>query len=706
MAEKKVTPDEIKSSDEECVILINKMRLMSLPKQLSKQLANLGILTVQDLLFHLPLKYQDRTHITFIRNLKPGKVIVIEGIITHVWHIKKGRTKLLCTLQDETGKVFLRFFHVLSFQKAALKLGSHLRCFGEMRIGANGLEMIHPEYQLLTKEKYIPLESHLTPVYPATMGLSQNRLRKLILHTLQQYKNSHILKEILPQNCCKISDFPSYSQALDFVHKPPPDIAKNLLDEKKTPAHRKLIFEELLAHRVSLLSVKKESQKQPALSLKDTGFINQFLQTLPFRLTFAQQRVLTEIEQDLIRPKPMLRLLQGDVGSGKTIIALLAMLFAVQNGYQAALMAPTELLAFQHFQVFRRLLDENIAVNFLASSLKARDKKIILKSLQEGKAQIIIGTHALFQEKVRFNNLAMVVIDEQHRFGVLQRALLRQKGLFEQQYPHQLVMTATPIPRTLAMSCYADLDSSIIDELPPGRSTIITRIVPNSRRKEVIERIKKACREGRQIYWVCPFIEESEIVNCQAAVKIASELKVLLREFSIGLLHGRLTAPERESVMQAFKNNQTQVLVATTIIEVGVDVPNASLMIIENAERLGLAQLHQLRGRVGRGSTQSHCLLLYQAPLTTQAKARLAVMRETTDGFKIAQRDLELRGPGEVLGTKQTGSLTFRIADLIRDKEILPSIYQAAETIMSQYQDIIPDLIERWIGTAKEYRNS
>lgn len=673
-------------------------------KQLSKQLEKLNIFSVRDLLLHLPSKYQDRTRVSFIRHVKAGDEVVIDGVITAVYPSKHARTKLLCQFKDETGSLWLRFFHVMRFQEAMLKTGKKLRCYGEVRFGAKGLEIIHPEYQVINDHDTLPEVKHLTPFYPSTQGLSQNKLRKLIAGHLEDLKKSTALKELLPQHLMKESMLPSYEEALYFLHNPPKEANIHALEARVTPAHKKLVFEELLAHRLSLLTLKQEFQSQKAMALPDHGHSEKFLKTLPFSLTSAQLRVLAEIKKDLQSTKPMLRLLQGDVGSGKTIVALIAMLLAVQNGYQAVLMAPTELLAFQHLQVFKRFLaNTSLPILFLTSSLKAKEKKNALQAIKEGSAQIILGTHALFQEKVQFKNLALIVIDEQHRFGVEQRLMLRQKGMFKECFPHQLVMTATPIPRTLAMSCYADLDSSLIDELPAGRTPVITRVVPNTRRDEVILRIKQACKEGRQVYWVCPFIEESEIINCQAAVKTAETLKTLLPELTIVLLHGRMSSEEREAVMDLFKNNEAQLLVATTIIEVGVDVPNASLMIIENAERLGLSQLHQLRGRVGRGALQSHCLLLYQTPLSELAQARLSVLRETTDGFKIAQRDLEIRGPGEVLGTRQTGSLTFRIADLQRDAELLQKTVSAADKMLDEHTDLIPDLIERWVGSSKTY---
>jgi len=680
-------------------------QLRGVGKQIAKHLARLDIHSAQDLLFHLPSRYQDRTQIERIRQLVVGHEAVIEGTIQHITMPKRGRTKLLCELKDDSGVIHLRFFHVLPFQTAVLKAGARLRCYSEIKLGQMGLEMIHPEFQVLSEGKQVPIDQHLTPIYPATEGLSQYMLRKLTLNALMWMENESSFRELLPAPLLQTFALPTFKEALSFVHRPPRETIMPHLLENKTIQQKRLVFEELLAHRISLLHIKQLFQARLGIALnKHQELAKQFCKLLPFQLTTAQERVAQEIKKDLTQQRPMLRLVQGDVGSGKTVIAALAMLQAVESGYQAAMMAPTELLAEQHYRVFKRWLEPlGIQVVFLSGSMKAREKTSTLKMIQQGEAAIILGTHALFQERVIFSNLALVIVDEQHRFGVHQRALFQKKGLQADYYPHQLVMTATPIPRTLAMSFYADLDCSIIDELPPGRTPIITSVVANSRREEVILRIREACQQGRQAYWVCPLIDESEAISCQAATKTAEELEKHLPELKMGLIHGRMSAELKEHAMRDFQQGKTHLLVATTVIEVGVDVPNASVIVIENAERLGLSQLHQLRGRVGRGEIASYCLLLYQHPLSDLAKERLTVMRESTDGFKIAQRDLELRGPGEVLGTRQTGEVNFRIADLIRDSDMLPSVQQAAEIIMHEHQDVIEPLVKRWLGKGEEY---
>ncbi len=680
-------------------------QLRGVGKQIAKHLARLAIYSVQDLLFHLPSRYQDRTQIEPIRQLMAGNEAVIEGVIKHVANPQRGRTKLLCELHDESGVIYLRFFHVLPFQVNVLRIGTRLRCYSEVRLGPQGLEMIHPEFQMIALGKQIPVDQHFTPIYPATEGLSQYMLRKLTLNALTWMENEYSLRELLPISLLQTLAFPTFKEALQFVHRPPRETAMSHLLENKTVQQKRLVFEELLAHRISLLHVKQTFQARVGVALnKHKTLSTQFRKSLPFKLTTAQERVSEEIKKDLMQQYPMLRLVQGDVGSGKTVVAALAMLQAVENGYQAAMMAPTALLAEQHYRVFKRWLEPlGVQVVFLSGSVKTRARKSALSMMNTGDADIILGTHALFQEEVVFSKLALVITDEQHRFGVHQRALFREKGVQTEYYPHQLVMTATPIPRTLAMSFYADLDCSMIDELPPGRTPIVTSVVANSRREEVIHRIREVCQQGRQAYWVCPLIDESEVIACQAATKTAEELEKDLSELKVGLIHGRMRAEHKEAAMRAFQKGKTHVLVATTVIEVGVDVPNASVIVIENAERLGLSQLHQLRGRVGRGTVASHCVLLYQHPLSELARERLTVMRENSNGFNIAQRDLELRGPGEVLGTRQTGELTFRVADLIRDSDLLPSVQNAAEIIMREHQEVIEPLVKRWLGKGEEY---
>lgn len=680
--------------------------LRGVGKQIVKHLARLNIHSVQDLLFHLPARYQDRTQIQPIRQLIPGQEAVIEGVIVRVAAPLRGRTKLLCELRDETGGLLtLRFFHVMSFQFDVLKPGNKLRCYSEVRLGAKGLEMVHPEFKAVDPDKELPVDAHLTPIYPATEGLSQYTLRKLTANALAWMDNACAFHELLPASLLQSLSFPTLKDALKFVHRPPRDTAILPLLESKTTPQQRLVFEELLAHRISLLHVKQRFQSQVGVSLTPRATVSQqFLQQLPFQLTRAQQKVTAEIQQDLLRPHPMLRLVQGDVGSGKTVVAALAMLQAVENNYQAALMAPTELLAEQHYRVFKHWLSPlGVNVVFLAGHVKGSARAQALKAIETGEAHIVLGTHALFQQDVHFSRLALVIVDEQHRFGVHQRALFREKGMQADYHPHQLIMTATPIPRTLAMSFYADLDCSVIDELPPGRTPVMTSVMVSTRRDDVVMRVRDACQQGRQAYWVCPLIEESEAIACEAATNMAEALAQALPQLNIGLIHGRMSSKDKEAVMRAFQQGETHLLVATTVIEVGVDVPNASLMIIENAERLGLSQLHQLRGRVGRGAVASHCVLLYQHPLSELAKARLAVMRETTDGFQIAKRDLELRGPGEVLGTRQTGDLSFRVADLLRDSEMLAEVQKAAGVMMSEHTDMIEPLVKRWLGKGEEY---
>jgi ATP-dependent DNA helicase RecG len=669
------------------------------------RLAHLEIVSVQDLLFHLPLRYQDRTRIYPIASVRPGDHVVIEGEVDTVGMPKGGRTRLLCQLRDPSGRIALRFFYVNAVQRQMLKPGVRLRCFGEARRGAHGLEMIHPEYFVVTADKVLQVNENLTPIYPTTEGLSQLMFRKLTDQALRLLMSGGELHEIVPASLLAQFEFPSLKQALSYVHRPPADAPVEMLMEKQHVTQKRLVFEELLAHRLSLLQLKKNFQLQEAPLLADRGTLkNNFLRNLPFALTMAQERVAAEIYRDLERPHPMLRLVQGDVGSGKTVVAALAALQALENHQQCAILAPTELLVEQHYRTFQQWFEPlNISVVMLSGQMKTSVRQPLLKAIAEGDAQVIVGTHALFQKEVEFARLGLVVVDEQHRFGVQQRSMLREKGTYENCYPHQLIMTATPIPRTLAMSVYADLDYSLIDELPPGRTPVNTLVVASARREEILLRISEACATGKQAYWVCTLIEESEVLQCQAAEETARMLTEVFTNIKVGLIHGRLKAAEKECMMGAFKRGEIQLLVATTVIEVGVDVPNASLMVIENAERLGLAQLHQLRGRVGRGGIASHCVLLYQSPLSQAARARLAVMRETTDGFKIAQRDLEIRGPGEVLGTRQTGDISLRIADLLRDADLMPAVQKAATILQTQHESIISQLIKRWLGSATKY---
>jgi len=671
----------------------------------AERLARLGVHTVQDVLFHLPLRYQDRTRVVPIGGLRAGSEVVIEGTIDHS-EIKFGRRRsLLVQISDGTGAIILRFFYFSGAQQQALVRGVRLRCFGEVRHGPNSLELVQPEYKRLEDEP-AEVEESLTPIYPTTEGMHQLSWRGLTEKALAMLQaESQRLPEWLPDELLSRFHLPGLSAALCYLHRPPPDAPQDKLLEGVHPAQDRLAFEELLAHQISLRQLRQEQRKIPAPSLHSSGDLCQQLGgNLPFVLTAAQQRVMVEISRDLEQDHPMLRLVQGDVGSGKTVVAALASLQAVEAGCQVALMAPTELLAEQHLRNFEVWLAPlGLEVAWLTGRHKGKRREQVLAGLADGSTPVVVGTHALFQEDVAFHRLGLVIIDEQHRFGVHQRLALREKGAGSGRAPHQLVMTATPIPRTLAMTAYADLDVSVIDELPPGRTPVTTVVLSNNRRDEVVARVHKACAEGRQAYWVCTLIEESEALQCQAAEETAALLAEALPELRVGLVHGRLKATEKEDIMSAFKAGDLDLLVATTVIEVGVDVPNASLMIIENPERLGLAQLHQLRGRVGRGTAESHCVLMYHSPLSVNAKERLGVMRATSDGFVIAQKDLELRGPGEVLGTRQTGEMQLRIADLMRHQPLLPEVQRAAELILQRYPSHAQPLVRRWLGERERY---
>lgn len=679
-------------------------QLRGIGTQLRDKLARLGIATIQDILFHLPLRYMDRTRISPIGSLQPNTEAVIEGEIRGSDIVLGRRRSLICKVQDKTGLITLRFFHFAAAQRNTMVVGATLRCYGEVRRGSAGLELYHPEYQILDGKNPEPLERELTPVYPAAEGLTQHRLRTISRQALAML-NANSLAELLPQTISDKAQQSSLVDALRFLHHPPADAPIAQLASGEHPAQQRLAFEELLAHHLSMLHLRQTIQQQGAPELaKDQDKIDNFLSLLPFPLTGAQQRVSEEISADISQPVPMLRLLQGDVGSGKTIVAALAALQAISNGYQAAIMAPTEILAEQHRQNFADWFSPlNIRVAWLSGKLKGKARDFQLNAIADGSALLVVGTHALFQEQVKFHNLGLSIIDEQHRFGVHQRLSLREKGRCDGLIPHQLIMTATPIPRTLAMSAYADLDVSVIDELPVGRSPVNTVAIVDQRRAEVIARIREACQQGQQAYWVCTLIEESETLEAQAAEVTAEELALLLPELKIGLVHGRMKPALKAKVMADFKASELNLLVATTVIEVGVDVRNASLMVIENPERLGLAQLHQLRGRVGRGNIASHCVLLYSTPLSQQARERITIMRQTNDGFAIAEKDLELRGPGEVLGTRQTGELSLRIADLQRDGHMLGDVKNKALEILGQHPELTAPLIRRWLGDRECY---
>jgi ATP-dependent DNA helicase RecG len=673
--------------------------------KVAEHLAKLDLNKALDLLFHLPMRYEDRTRITPMNQCRLGNRVMIEGVINHV-EVLGRKPYLLVHISDGSGSIGLRFIHYMSsFQKRLLP-GLSLRCFGELRPHfPSGMEMVHPEYSIVENDAPPSLENTLTPIYPTTQGLSQKTLRRLVDQALNLMSEKNFLPELLPEVLLKQFHFPTLMEALLYVHRPAKNAEQLRLLSGTHRMQQRLAFEELVAHHLSLQKSRKTIQLHSAPIITGTHkWTHMLLKNLPFELTGAQRRVIEEINADLAKPYPMLRLVQGDVGSGKTIVAGLCALRAIEQGHQVALMAPTEILAEQHLQNFTKWFSPfGIEIAFLTGKISGKSRVQELEKIAGGTATLIIGTHALFQETVSFSNLAFLIIDEQHRFGVHQRLALKEKGVQSGQHPHQLIMTATPIPRTLAMTAYSDLDCSIIDELPKGRKPITTVLIPSGRRAEIIERLNINCQSGRQAYWVCTLIEESELLQAQAAEVTARELQVALPNLRIGLVHGKMSAEEKSTIMLNFKSAKLDILVATTVIEVGVDVPNANLMIIENPERLGLAQLHQLRGRVGRGSEQSHCVLLYQHPLSMNTKERLSVMRESNDGFIIAEKDLEMRGPGEILGTKQSGLMNLRVADLIRDKLMLDDVQAVAKILSEQYPESIKPIIDRWLCFADRF---
>jgi ATP-dependent DNA helicase RecG len=672
--------------------------------RVATRLEAIGVRSVQDLLFHLPLRYQDRTHRTPIGALRHGDEALVDGEI-HLTQLRYGRRRsLVSMISDGSGRLLLRLFHFSEPQRRALQRGHRVMCYGEARRGPQGMEMVHPEYRLLTLDQAAPLESHLTPVYPTTEGLSQGTLRKLLPQALALLSADGNLDELLPADILTRLALPPLRDAVLHAHQPP----HRSDDSNMLPTRQRLAFEELLAHNLSLRQLRQKLDQKLAPTLSPPGFlVEQFLRRLPFELTAAQRRAADEIRADLQKPHPMHRLAQGDVGSGKTVVAALAALQAIESGFQTALMAPTELLAEQHFKTFSAWFEPlGISLAWLSGKQTGAVRRTVYESVAFGAAQMAIGTHALFQEQVSFGQLGLVIVDEQHRFGVHQRLMLRDKGARDDIRAHQLIMTATPIPRTLAMTAYADLDTSVIDALPPGRKPVDTAVVPETRRSEVVARVLDACRKGQQAYWVCTLIEDSETLRAKAAAETERSLRDALPTLRIALVHGRMKPTEKEAVMVEFKQGTIDLLVATTVVEVGVDVPNASLMIIENAERLGLSQLHQLRGRVGRGGQRSACVMLYRTPLSPAARERLNVLRETNDGFKIAQRDLELRGPGELLGTRQTGLLQFRVADLAQHQALLPDVVRAAGDILSRYPGHIAPIVKRWLGDRMDYADA
>ncbi len=672
---------------------------------LAAKLERLDLNFIEDLLFALPLRFEDKTRLTPIAALRHGHRAQVLGEILLCDVVFRGRRSLLARIGDESGgQLTMRLFHFSRAQEQGLQPGRKVLLYGDARAGPGGVEMIHPEYRVMRGSDAPELASSLTPVYPITDGISQYRMRKLVSTAIEILRRESP-NELLPESLIEKRGLPALTDAILRLHHPPAGMAIDELTDGAHPAIQRLALEELIAHRLSLRALRDRNRGAEAPVFgSGLSLIDAFLSSLSFALTDAQTRVAKEIALDMASPKPMQRLVQGDVGSGKTVVACLAALQAVAAGFQVAVMAPTEILAEQHFRAFTGWLDAlNINVVLLKGKLRAADRRLVLGAIETGNAQLVIGTHALFQASVQFSKLGLVVIDEQHRFGVEQRLELTRKSSSAGVQAHQLVMTATPIPRTLAMTAYADLDTSVIDELPPGRTPVTTAVLPDQRRGEIIARIGNECAAGKQAYWVCPLIEESEVLDAEAAEARFAQLKDDLPGLNIGLIHGRLKPAEKDRVMQAFKAGELSLLVATTVIEVGVDVPNASLMIIENAERLGLSQLHQLRGRVGRGAAVSSCLLLYRGSLSQMAKARLGVMRDTNDGFVVAEKDLELRGPGEVLGTRQTGAMNFRIADLSRDRELMDDVVAATRDLRRGSSAVTDALIDRWLGNARRF---
>jgi ATP-dependent DNA helicase RecG len=670
---------------------------------LAERLARLNIASPIDLLFLLPLRYEDRTRLTPLGSLRPGQKSVVQGEVALAEVVYRGRRNLLVRITDGTGQLTLRFFYFSRKQQQSFVRGHRIRCYGEVRSGPGGLEIIHPEYRCMASDEEPQLEDRLTPIYPTTEGLQQFRLRGLIDQAIARYLPTVI--DWLPADSLAGLDLPTLPDAIEYLHHPPPDADLVRLSAGIDPSQRRLALEELLAQHLTLRRIREESRKATAIRLPVAKQLREkFIDALEFDLTGDQLRTLETVEDDLGNAHPMMRLIQGDVGCGKTVVAAAAALTAIAGGHQVAVMAPTELLGEQHRDSFAAwLMPLGISVAWVSGSLKKKARAIVNSAIASGEANVIVGTHALFQEDIQYQSLALVIVDEQHRFGVDQRLRLIEKGTPHQTRPHQLVMTATPIPRTLAMTVYADLDTSVIREMPPGRQPVQTVAMSDDRRPEVVARVREACSRGQRAYWVCPLIEDSEIIESQAAESTYLMLKDALPGISVRLIHGRMRADEKENAMKDFAEGRAKVLVATTIIEVGVDVPEATMMIIENCERMGLSQLHQLRGRVGRGAAPSSCVLLYRPPLSVMAKQRLSVLRNTTDGFKVAQRDLELRGPGEVLGTRQTGLMQLRIANLIRDADLVPTVQEIAQRLIKETPDAVEKIIQRWLGSKSRF---
>lgn len=679
-------------------------RLKGVGPALTAKLNNRGVKKIEDILFLLPRRYEDRTTLYHIQNAPINERVLVSGKIIESKILFYGRISLFVKIQDHSAELNLRFFYFSRSQLQQFKKSSHVRCFGLIKSNGRKYEMIHPEYRFINPDEEFKTDNKLTPIYPSIEGIQTGRLRNLIDQALKIMRTSDP-DEFLPRKVLKEIKMPTLGDALINLHQPPAKLKHGQIDEAINSYKERLSFEELLANYIRLRKLKLLAANMVADSLRfGKDEINQFIQSLEFKLTAAQERACEEILIDINKSQPMMRMLQGDVGSGKTVVAAIACLKTIVNKKQVAIMAPTELLAEQHMESFSMWFSQlNINIVKLTGGQKKSTRENILMQIQKGDASLIIGTHALFQDGVNFKDLALIIIDEQHRFGVNQRVALREKGSHSKKQPHQLIMTATPIPRTLAMAAYADLDSSIIDELPIGRQSIETLVIPNDKRPSVIERVKDACTKGQQAYWVCPLIDESESIKADAATARYEYLKKMIKPLRIGLIHGRQKNADKENTMRLFKDAKIDLLVATTVIEVGVNVPNASLMIIENAERMGLTQLHQLRGRVGRGNKKSHCILLYKKPLGTLAHDRLSILRETNDGFAIAQKDLELRGPGEMLGTKQTGLPQYRIADLLRDAHLLPKVQKIAGTMMLDFPDETKNITMRWSNSDHNY---
>ncbi len=680
-------------------------------KAIREKLVRLGVADEFDLLLHLPLRYQDETHLCPINDVPENKTVQVEGIIIHSEIMYRPRRQLVCRVEDDSGILFIRFLNFYGSQVKAYAVGTRVRLLGEIRQGFFGAEMVHPKCRIM--RECIPLADALTPVYPTTAGLSSEALRKLIQRTLQALADGGdqqgYLSETLPDTILKQYRLHSFRSSILLLHQPPPDASATLLQQRTHPAWRRIKFDELLAQQLSMrLHYRQRRSGNAPVLLKKNDLIRALLQSLPFELTSGQKKASSEISHDLVAGHPMQRLLQGDVGSGKTVVAALAVLQAIENGYQAALMAPTEILAEQHYQKLSAWLgpvlgSSDIKIAWLAGNQKKKQRDSMLAAIADGSAMLAIGTHALFQDQVEFARLGLAIIDEQHRFGVHQRLALRMKGAKTGLAPHQLMMSATPIPRTLSMSYYADLDVSVIDGLPPGRTPVVTKLVAATRRDEVIARIREACHAGKQAYWVCPLIEESEALQLKTALDTYETLSLTFPDLKIGLVHGRLPPQEKSAVMESFKQGDIQLLVATTVVEVGVDVANASMMVVEHAERMGLSQLHQLRGRVGRGTETSICILLYQKPLSPIAQERLKIIFESTDGFEIARQDLRLRGPGEFLGARQSGVPMLRFADLEQDGDLLDAARNVAEELLCDHPEAAKRHLQRWLGKRSEY---